>query len=249
MQGKSFRNRLNLAYLRLLLRTPEGRKHVLSQVADAEHSGEARVFESMLAYTAHDAALARRIAKHRDDEIRHEALFRACVARQGGSAPELPSELMMMNRLDAAVGFITRPIEDDRGVMEAYLVLQVLEERAVEQFALFIEAFRAVDPETARVFRDVARDEERHLRYCHAISARYAPEEATRRARLAELRRIEAQVYQDSQEANLHYTLEHGFIESAVVRATWRAIGKAASTFGELPYTRFAAADLEAQAA
>lgn len=238
------RDRLNLTFLRRLVRSPEGRKHVLAQVADAEHSGEARVFDAMLAWVQreNDDRLARTIAKHRDDEIRHEALFRACIARQGGAPPPVLPELRIMDRLDPAVGgFLERAIEDDRGIMEAYLVLQVLEERAVTQFPLFVEAFSSVDPETARVFEAVAKDEERHLLYCHAIARRHAPDTETLTSTLAQFRIQEAKAFRDNQRANLRYLLEAGHVEGALMRAVWRSLDVVATAIAGLPLTRFAA--------
>jgi hypothetical protein len=253
----NIRDRLNVSFLRALVRSPEGRRHVLSLVADAEHSGEARVFDAMLAYVGRadaegarsgeasraDAQLARTIQKHRDDEIRHEALFRACIARQGVGPFEVPRELRIMDRLDPAVGgFVGRAIDDGRGVMEAYLILQVLEERAVCQFPLFVEAFDEVDPETARVFERVARDEERHLLYCQAIARRYAPDEATLTSTLARFRLAEARVFRKNQAANLQHVLARRYVEGAFVRAAWRLVSAVAGAVAGLPTTRFARA-------
>lgn len=240
---RSVRENLQLSFIKQLLRTPEGRRHLLTQVADAEHTGEARVFDAMLAYTKEDPSLARMIEKHRDDEVRHEALFRACAIRQGVPPRPVPTELGLMDALDRAVGFSERAIVDGRGVMDAYLVLQVLEERAVAQFDLFIEAFREVDPETSRVFEEVARDEARHLRYCHAIARRYAPDDATRAARLAELRAIEADITHANQIANLRYILAEGYVDGALRRIALRAVGELASRAFGPPITPIARAE------
>lgn len=244
MNPSKIQERLLLAFMRELVNTPEGRKHVLSQVADAEHSGEARVFDAMLAWVDRekaDAQLARTIEKHRDDEIRHEALFRACIARQGGAPMNTPPELRIMDRLDPAVGgFLERTVEDGRGIMEAYLILQVLEERAVSQFPLFVTAFAAVDPATAKVFEEVAKDEERHLLYCHAIARRYAPDEATLVSTLARFRVKEAEVFRDNQKANFGYVLANGYIAGRFTRVMWRAIDGVAGAVAGLPFTKFA---------
>ncbi|MFO0673101.1 MAG: ferritin-like domain-containing protein [Polyangiaceae bacterium] len=240
---RNVRDALHLTFLRQLLRTPEGRRHLLTQVADAEHTGEARVFDAMLDFTKDDEKLARTIAKHRDDEVRHERLFRACAERQGVPPREVPPELGLMDALEARVGFSERAIVDGRGVMDAYLVLQVLEERAVAQFDLFIDAFREMDPETARVFEEVARDEARHLRYCHAIARRYAPDDATRAARLAELRAIEADITHANQIANLRYILAEGYVDGAARRLALRVLGEIASRVSGPPFTPIARAE------
>lgn len=80
----SLRDRLDLSFLRFLLKSPEGRQHVLSQVADAESSGEARIFEQALA-RVEDADLQRMIRRHQADELRHAEIF---LARE--AATKLP---------------------------------------------------------------------------------------------------------------------------------------------------------------
>src|SRR5258706_2576497 len=121
----SIRDRLNLAFMRRLIRTPSGRAHVLSQVADAEGSGgEGRIFDNALS-RVEDPELRRMIEKHRDDETRHEQLFLACLARTCVEPEVIPEELKLIGRLDHAMGgVLDRPIVSARGVMEAYLLLQ-----------------------------------------------------------------------------------------------------------------------------
>ena len=236
----NLRDRLSLQYTRLLAATPEGRAHVLNQVADAESSGEAQIFDQALA-RVDDPHLARMIEKHRGDEIRHAELFRARLADTGVDPGPVPENLKMMDRLDRKLGgFLGKPITDSRGVMEAYVVLQVVEERALHQFALIAQAFEATDPQTSRVFEEVGRDEERHLKYCHAISRRYAPDEATRVATLREYRQIEAECFRDNSAANMDYTLEHKFVANAFRRTAWRLVGALGQLATGLPMTAFA---------
>ena len=79
-----------------------------------------------------DPELQRLIGKHRDDEIRHEALFRAQYARNSQSELRVPPELRLIDKLDRELGSVlSREVVDDQGVLEAYSLLQVLEERAV----------------------------------------------------------------------------------------------------------------------
>jgi rubrerythrin len=236
----NLRNALDLNFLRHLIETPAGRQHVLSQVADAESTGESRVFEQLLSQVD-DPELAKMIEKHQADEIRHAELFRACEARTGLPARTVPTELRLMDRLDAQLGHIlAKPITTREGVMDAYLLLQVLEERAITQFGRFIEAFGEIDPETAAVFTQVNLDEERHLKYCHAISRRYAPDEATRLATLARLRHEEALAFRENQLVNLNHTLDTGLIRGTVRRALWRALARVAALAASAPSTPFA---------
>ncbi len=175
-----------------LIATAEGRAHILNILADAEANGENRVFEQLLA-RIDDPDLQKFVRKHQADEVRHAEMFYSCVRRTGFEPKPVPPELQLISRIDKAVGgFLNRAIETDLDVMRAYLVLQVIEERALSEFSIFEAAFRPIDPETAEVFVAIGADEERHLKYCHAVARRYAPDEATHRATLAELRQIEA---------------------------------------------------------
>jgi rubrerythrin len=237
----SFREQMTLSFARRLLATPEGRAHVLNQIADAESNGESQVFEHVLAHVD-DPKLRKMIEKHQADEVRHEQMFRACLKKTGLDPGPVPSHLKLIDRLDRAVGgFFAQPITDGRGVAEAYLMLQVIEERAVTQFKIFEQAFREIDPEIADTFVAVARDEERHLKYCHAIAKRYAPDDATREATLARFRRLEAQAFADNSAANMQHTFERGwFAGNALVKGFWRAIQWVNGRSGNLPLTEFA---------
>lgn len=208
------RERLQLSFLRRLLATREGRKHVLTMVADAEGSDESQIFDRTLSQVD-DPKLARMIEKHRSDEQRHEELFRACADRIAVTLPPIPSNLRLLDRIaDMTDHFLERPIEDGKGVMEAYLLLQVIEERAIAQFMLMERAFREIDPATADTFAEVARDEERHLKYCHAIARRYATDEAHHQETLERFRRIEAKAFAANSRANLDYAFEKGWFKA-----------------------------------
>jgi rubrerythrin len=209
---------------------------VLSQVADAEATDEGRIFDEALSHVD-DPELQKLIRKHQADELRHAELFLACEARQGLPPRVVPNHLRLLRRIEARLGApLHKPIHGREDIMKAYLLLQVLEERAMVQFDVFIRAFRDVDPETSAVFEAVKADEARHLKYCHAISRRYAPDEATRLAYLARARVEEAAAYRENQLANMEYTMETGLMKGAARRAFWRAL--AAFNRG-LPVTRF----------
>src|SRR5205807_2222762 len=159
---------------RRLVETPVGRSLVLRQIADAEGNGENRIFEHVLDAVS-DREVRRMVEKHKADELGHERLFLDCAARAGDATTPVPASLRIIERIDRAAGDIFARNADRRvSVMEAYLMLQTIEERAVRDFATYVRVFDEVDAETASVLRGVARDEERHLRYCDAISRRYA---------------------------------------------------------------------------
>ena len=221
----NLRERLSLRFIGRVITSPQGRAHLLNQCADAEANGESGFFEHVMAHVD-DPALHKMIGKHRDDELRHEQLFLAARDRTGVDVEPVPNELKLIDRLDRAVGgFFAQPIRDRRGIMDSYLMLQVIEERALTQFALFERAFRGSDDATADAIAGIARDEERHLKYCHAIARRYAPDAATQRSTLAELRQVEARCFAENGRANMEYLFDHGYVAvNPVEKLFWKAV-------------------------
>jgi rubrerythrin len=173
-----------------------------------------------------DPRLAKMIEKHAADEDRHEQQFRECATRAGAPSLPVPDELKLLMRLDKAAGnLMSKPIEGDRGVMEAYVMLQVIEERAITQFKVFEQAFREIDPATADTFAVVRRDEERHLKYCHAIAKQYSPDEETRVATLARFRKLERKAFAENSRANMRYSMARGYWKGGgVEKFVWRLV-------------------------
>jgi hypothetical protein len=190
------------------------------------------------------------IEKHRADEIRHGQLFRSAAARTGIVPGPVPKEIQILEQLDRRLGFLGKPVTDDAGVMQAYLILQVLEERAVCQFSLLEIAFREVDLETAAIFGDVAQDERRHLKYCVAISRRYAPDESTRLTALENLRREEAEAYREVSRAFVQHAVSLSLLGPPRRSWGWRALSAASQWLvKEPPFTTFGRLHLETAAA
>jgi rubrerythrin len=243
-EDMNLRERLSLRFIGRVIASEEGRAHLLNQCADAEGNGENGFFEHILAHVD-DPALGKMITKHRDDELRHEQLFIAARERTGIDPSPVPSELKLLDRLDRAVGgFFAQPLRARRDVMEAYLMLQVIEERALTQFALFELAFRDVDPETADAIAEIARDEERHLKYCHAIAKRYAPDAAIARETVRELRQLEARCFAENGRANMQHLFDRKWVAvNPVEKLFWQAVN-GLSARGEPPLTQFAHAEV-----
>jgi rubrerythrin len=231
---------LSARFLRGLLATPRGRAHLLNQVADAEATDEGAIFERLLAHVE-DPKLRHMIERHQADELRHAELFRGCLSRTGVEVGPVPAHLRLLDRLDERAGHIMhQPVKDDRDVLVAYLMLLVIEERALNQFRQFIPAFAAVDPQTAAVFEEVARDEERHLRYCYAISRRYAAGEATWAANLLHFRTLEALAFGENSRANMQHVFDHGLHDAgAIERVLWRTGQALVMHAGVGPRTQF----------
>jgi rubrerythrin len=216
------RDKLGLRFVKRLVATPKGRAHLLNQLADAESNGEADLFNRALAQVD-DPSLRKMIEKHQSDEIRHAELFSARRDATGVRTRAVPPHLKLLDRINAAAdGILDEPIADRAGVMRAYLMLQVLEERAMRQFPVFEAAFREVDPETADVLVEIMADEERHLKYCQAIAKRYAPDQATLDATLAKYRELEARAFVANSRANLEWLFEREiFAGNGVEKAVW----------------------------
>lgn len=226
----TFTDKLTLRFMKQLLKSRKGRAHFLTQVADAENNDEGKVFEALKERAKSDPELQRLVARHAADEERHAELLAARAAATGLAPPTVPESLKLLHRLDEALGgFFARPLETDEEVMRMYLLLQVIEERAVTQFPLFKQGIEAADPETAKVFEQIEADEERHLKYCQAIAKRYAPSAEVHEQTLQHFRRVEAKVFAQNTIRNLRYALENGLLEvPAWQRAVWRVIGFAA---------------------
>jgi rubrerythrin len=240
----NLRERLNIRFIDRVITSDEGRAHLLNQCADAEGNGENGFFEHILAHVD-DPSLQKMITKHRDDELRHEQLFLAARDKTGIDPGPVPNELKLIDRLDRAVGgFFAQPVRDRRDVMQAYLMLQVIEERALTQFSLFELAFRGIDDETAEVVAGIARDEERHLKYCHAIARRYAPNAAVQESTLTELRQLEARCFAENGRANMQHLFDRGWVAvNPVEKFFWQAVS-GLSARGEPPLTEFAYAEV-----
>lgn len=217
--GEHIRNRL----MDRLIASPTGRAHILNVMAEAEGSEEGAIFD-ILATRVEDARLQQMVRKHAADEERHAELFRARVIANGGTPQPIPEHLRLINRLNAALGdFFDGELSTDEDVMNAYLLLQVIEERAITQFRQLEPVFRTYDPKSADVIAEIAADEDRHLKYCHAISKRYAPDPATRVAALKRLRQIEARAFTDNSRANIQHCVDNGLLQvGRIEQRLWR---------------------------
>jgi rubrerythrin len=224
--------RLNLRYVRKLFSTPEGRAHVLAQAADGESSGESAIFTQLLAHVD-DPELQKVIKKHREDELRHEQLFRARLAAQNAKY-ELVEELRLVPRIDEeAGGVVDRPIRDARGVLEAYCFLQALEERACFSFELFIRGMQGNDDESAKVIAQILDDERRHLKYCVAVAKKYARSEEERLEVLNKMRAAENRAFWRNQLLNMEYTLSRGLVGGRIETMLWQTVRKLARNVGK----------------
>jgi len=242
----TFTDQLTLTFMKQLLRTPKGRVHFLAQVADAENNDEGAIFEA-LKQRASDPQLQKMVARHAADEERHAKVLMERALDQGEPIPVIAEDLKILHALDKALGgFFSKPLETDEDVMRMYLLLQVIEERAITQFAMFQEALRDVDPKSADAFVTIEEDEARHLKYCHAIARRYAPSEKVHDETLAHFRKVEAKVFAQNSNRNLFNALKKGLLDvGAPMKAAWWLIGKLTQIIDPSKPTAFGVPGLE----
>lgn len=238
----NLRSHLNHLFIRTLLSTPRGRAHLLNQVAESEEQGEQRIFDDAL-MLVDDPDLQKLVRRHRDDEIRHGEMFREVLRENGIAVGPVPAPLDLLGQLDDALGgFFARGLSTDHDVMRAYVILQVIEERACEQFGMYIEAFDALGRhETAAVFREVAQDEARHLKYCRAIALRYADDAQQYERELSQIRDVEARTFKSVQQANIAHILEHDLSPNVGAKLFFALMQRVSTWVDEAPYTTFAA--------
>ena len=219
------RGSLSQFYLQRLLRTPRGRAFVLSFMVYSEEADEQGVFDALLD-RVDDPELRKLVRVHRDDEVRHAGLLRERLAQLGAEPEPCPQELRLIEHIDrhcggCAISFVAGQV----GVMHAYLLLQVIEERAVRQFPRIANAMRPMDPQSAAVIDRIALDEQRHVKYAKAISRRYAPDAETLERSLARLRKAEARAFAEHSQAFLCFSVEHNLSEAGVAeQLLWRAL-------------------------
>jgi|GEM_PF-1567994 len=228
-----------------LLATPVGRAHVLRQLATAESADEATIFEEVRKYCK-DPEIEKLVKKHAEDETRHAQLFEECVTRQGVDDPgAVAEELQVLKVLDKTLektegrGFLASELgggDTRESVAKAYLLLQVVEERALHQFRQMAPVFAKYDAATAEVLASVIADEERHLKYCYAIVARYAPNEAWAALHLQRFRDAEALAFRDVQQANLTALLARDLLPATTARF-FGIVSKLLRNSKMLPYT------------
>jgi rubrerythrin len=199
------------AVTRRLVRSPEGRAHLLNLAVDAEEGDEAGIFEQIEALID-EPRLARLVARHREDEARHAQLFRDCLARLGLEEEPVPTQLKLIRRIagvDGGFGEV-RVGRDD--VANIYALLLAIEERGVQQFPLIAAAFDRVDPETAATYRQVTKDEQRHVKYCGTVGRRYAPDDAAWDLAVEGARAVERTAFHDLGVAQLSYVVRNNLV-------------------------------------
>jgi rubrerythrin len=235
---EKIKSEISKRFTRDLLASALGRAYVLTQAAVAEGSDESAVFDRLLP-VVDDPQLQKAIATHKADEERHAKMFEACVRRQGVAPITIPASHQLLPLIREEMGGFDAPIKTHEDIMNTYLVLQVIEERAIEQFTILHDVIGEFDPESAAVIGQIMADEERHLKYCAAITKRYAPSPAALEAGLRTYRDAEARAFRKQQQLT-GQTLLAMPVMPKYKRWVWRAVLDALRPLTEkvLPYTR-----------
>jgi rubrerythrin len=220
---------LGARFLDRLAASPRGRAFLLRFLVGAEEADEVGVFDRLLA-KVDDPELHPLVRRHRDDELRHAEVFRECLARQ--PVADLPEPIGVVPFIDAEAGGIADAfIGDRRGVMDAYVLLQVIEERGVAQYPIIANAIEPFDRESADAIRQVAHDEARHVKYAIAIAKRYAPDAQTYEDTLARFRAAEQRAFAKHGDALVAQAIAEDLLAvGPVERLAWRglaAVGRA----------------------
>ncbi len=222
---RTLADRVSLVFLKQLVATPQGRSLLLTQLADAEAEGEGGLFERLSEVATHDPSMQRLISRHAADEEAHAARIYARIDEIGAGRPHLPPTLNVMRALDARMKVLDAPLTTPVALMRAYLLLQVLEEYVVHQFALFIETLEPVDPSSAAMLKAIRVDEERHVRYCIAISTRFAPSPELREQTLADFRAASTLAFTEVGLHSMHFIgSSPAFAHRAGWAWAWRAL-------------------------
>jgi hypothetical protein len=225
MAESTIGNAIGARFFDRLAASARGRAFIFKFLVGAEEGDEAGVFDHLLA-RVDDPELKKIVRIHRDDETRHAEVFRECMARQGVDAASLPEPIPVVPIIDRRVGGLgERFVADRAGVMEAYVLLQVIEERGAAQYPRFARAMADRDPRSAEVIMKVVRDEERHIKYAKAVSRRYAPDEATLARTLARYRVAEAAAFLDHGRLFLAQAVANDLLDVGTIeRWAWRGV-------------------------
>lgn len=217
-------------FFRTLLATREGRAHVLSLMVAAEEGDEAGVFDRLIDRMG-DHPLARAVASHQADEMRHAGLYRGCLARNGlREERSIPDELQVIRVVAAEAGGAfasgdAGAIASDADVMNTFALLLAIEERGVEQFPILGSEFRRLgDSATADVFDEVARDERGHVKSCAALGRRFAPDDATWRRAVEHYRGVERRAFDKVGLATLANAARRGLIAKGLLARIQRRV-------------------------
>jgi hypothetical protein len=227
---------LNRIYLAKLARDPAALGFFLSVSADAEANGEGQVFTHTQAWleARGQTKLAKLVATHAADEVRHEGMMLADLASLGRTQDAVPEALKMIDRLGERAGnLFDAPVQTAEDVARTYLLLYAVERRAIERFGFMIEALAPVHPEIAATFEQIAKDERTHLHYCVAVSRAAVPDDAAWTALRDEMVALEVEEFTKSSRIWMWHALDNVFqTMSLPEKLVWKTLRSLADLTG-----------------
>lgn len=180
------------------------------------------------------AELAPKIARHGADEDKHGRIFNGLLHGRSLDPVQVPADTdytMLLER--AGIGLAHSRLRADQPLSEQDIVTylshsRVTEQRASEQMALLLKHF-GDHPEIGRAVRQIARDEDNHLAYCHEELLRLAAAGHARQIHrtLRECAMAEIRVYREvslAVMAHMGGILHWPAAKSATLRAGIRAV-------------------------
>jgi hypothetical protein len=180
------------------------------------------------------AELAPKIARHGADEDKHGRIFNGLLHGRGLDPAQVPADTdytMLLER--AGIGLAHSRLRADQPLSEQDIVTyqahsRVTEQRASEQMALLLRHF-GDHPEIGRAVRQIARDEDNHLAYCHEELLRLAAAGHAREIHrtLRECAMAEIRVYREvslAVMAHMGELLHWSGAKSATLRAGIRTV-------------------------
>lgn len=229
---------LNRRYTAKVVRDADALAFFLTVSADAESNGEGQVFERTQAWLSRQGheKLAKIVATHAADEVRHEKMMRADLAKIGREPVEFPTSLRIVDTLGVKAGNLwEREMDTPEDIAKAYLLLYAVERRAMERFWFMVDALEGVQPEIAATFREIAKDERSHLHYCVAVSRAALPDEAKWTALRDEMIALEAAEYTENSRRFMWHQLDHAFPTMSVAeKLFWKSFRKLGDLLGRV---------------
>ncbi|MGW5349701.1 ferritin-like domain-containing protein [Streptomyces sp. NPDC004031] len=180
------------------------------------------------------AELAPKIARHGADEEKHGRIFNGLLHGRHLDPAPVPADTdytMLLER--SGIGLAHSRLKADEALSEQDVITylahsRVTEQRASEQMALLVKLF-GTHPEIGRAVRQIARDEDNHLAYCHEELLRLAGEGHGRliQRTLRECAMAEIAIYRDVSVAvmtHMGQILRWSAAKSALLRAGIHAV-------------------------
>ncbi|MDJ0786339.1 MAG: ferritin-like domain-containing protein [Myxococcota bacterium] len=176
----------------------------------AKGEGQGGFENARIAELTPDPELAGKIARHGEDEGKHERLFLSLLRKRGLDVVPIPLRADYCMRLEqAGVGLSHERLSSDEPLsfeeVLAYLVhSRVTEQRGAEEVFQQKQWFGREEP-LGKAIHMIAEDEENHLAYCHEELLRFvdAGHGQTVRRMLDEYARKECVIYHDMSRAVL----------------------------------------------